>query len=226
METMLENTDKKRCSRCKLVKSKEDFYKNRSRLDGLGDWCKSCKAIFGRSYNKKNRKKIAIAQQKRREKHPEKRIEYRRKNHTKIVLRKQEYYKRNKVRYAECYRNRYKINPSYRLAQNIARVMRFCLNGRKNSRTFDMLGYSVKELKSHLQRHFQEGMNWSNYGKWHVDHVIPISAFNFDSQECIDFKRCWALDNLRPMWARENWAKGAKLSKPFQPSLKLAFAVP
>jgi hypothetical protein len=65
-------------------------------------------------------------------------------------------------------------------------------------------------------------MTWGNYGQWHVDHKIPISAFNYETPDDIDFKRCWALKNLRPMWAKENISKGAKLDKPFQPALALS----
>ena len=35
-----------------------------------------------------------------------------------------------------------------------------------------------------------------------------------------DFKRCWALSNLQPLWMSENRSKNDKLEKPFQPSLK------
>jgi hypothetical protein len=49
----------------------------------------------------------------------------------------------------------------------------------------------------------------------------PITAFNFNTPEDIDFKRCWALSNLQPLWARDNLSKQNKLIKPFQPSLLL-----
>jgi len=38
----------------------------------------------------------------------------------------------------------------------------------------------------------------------------------------IDFKRCWELSNLQPLWANENRIKRCKLKKPFQPSLSLS----
>lgn len=92
--------------------------------------------------------------------------------------------------------------------------------GRK---TFDLLGYTVDELKRHLEKRFKNGMSWDNYGRggWEIDHIIPQSAFNFDSPEDFDFKRCWALSNLTPLWDFENRSKNGKLDKPFQPSLAL-----
>lgn len=85
-----------------------------------------------------------------------------------------------------------------------------------------LVGYSVDELMMHLEKRFEPGMSWDNYGEWHMDHRIPKTAFNYETVDDIDFKRCWALENLRPMWAKENMRKGAKLDAPFQPSLLIA----
>lgn len=59
------------------------------------------------------------------------------------------------------------------------------------------------------------------YRGWHIDHKIPKSAFNFETPEDIDFKRCWALKNLQPLWAAENIKKHDRVDKPFQPSLAI-----
>ncbi|GAI61384.1 unnamed protein product, partial [marine sediment metagenome] len=37
----------------------------------------------------------------------------------------------------------------------------------------------------------------------------------------IDFKRCWALENLRLLPAKENMVKHNKLDRPFQPALRI-----
>ena len=50
-------------------------------------------------------------------------------------------------------------------------------------------------------------MNWDNYGQWYIDHIIPKAAFNITSPYCDDFKKCWALDNLQPLWAENNIKK-------------------
>lgn len=95
--------------------------------------------------------------------------------------------------------------------------------GTKNRQRWELLvGYTVDQLKTHLEKKFTDGMSWNNIGKWHIDHIIPISAFNFEKPEDIDFKKCWALSNLQPMWAKNNIKKFNKLDKPFQPSLQMA----
>ena len=94
--------------------------------------------------------------------------------------------------------------------------------GIKNNRKWELLvGYTVEQLKHHLESQFKDGMTWLNMGKWHIDHIIPISAFNYEKPEDIDFKKCWELSNLQPMWAIDNFKKHDKLEKPFQPSLAI-----
>jgi hypothetical protein len=100
-------------------------------------------------------------------------------------------------------------------------MMWFALKEKKGGRTWEALvDYTLDDLMRHLEKQFQQGMSWDNYGKtgWHIDHLIPVSAFNFKTYDDIDFKRAWALSNLQPMWAKENMSKGAKIDKPFQPS--------
>lgn len=111
-----------------------------------------------------------------------------------------------------------------KLEANVSRGIRRGLKpGAKGGiSTFELLGYSVEDLKSHLEKQFHSGMTWENYGKWHIDHIIPLTAFNYDSPDQLDFKRCWALDNLQPMWGLENMSKNNRLTAPFQPSLHLS----
>ena len=85
--------------------------------------------------------------------------------------------------------------------------------------------YDLNDLIKRLKRTMPKNYTWQDYldGNLHIDHIIPISAFNFSTPKQIDFKRCWALENLRLLSAEENLRKNAKLSKPFQPALKLGF---
>jgi hypothetical protein len=82
-----------------------------------------------------------------------------------------------------------------------------------------LVGYTVDDLKKHLEKQFRDGMSWDNYGEWHIDHIIPQSVFNFEKPEDDDFKRCWSLKNLQPLWATDNHKKYNKINKQFQPKL-------
>lgn len=58
-------------------------------------------------------------------------------------------------------------------------------------------------------------MTWENYGrgkgKWHIDHVVPCSAF--DLTKPAEVRKCFALSNLQPMWGRQNIQKSDKTMK-------------
>lgn len=114
-------------------------------------------------------------------------------------------------------RNRYNTDPMYKLNHNMRYGVWASLKERGGNKqglhTFQMLGYTVDQLKSHLESQFTEGMTWENYGKWHVDHRKPISSFNFTSHKDPEFQQCWALENLQPMWGEENWSKGSKITQ-------------
>jgi len=79
-------------------------------------------------------------------------------------------------------------------------------------RTQDLLGYSYEKLKVHLERQFANGMSWENYGRygWHIDHILPVVSFQFETPDDPEFRACWALSNLRPLWSTENHEKHSK----------------
>lgn len=98
-----------------------------------------------------------------------------------------------------------------RVSMNFSRRMRKALNGLKEGHSWESLvGYTIIDLKEHLEKQFIDGMSWDNYGKWHIDHIIPIDSFNIVSLDDEEFKKCWALDNLQPLWALDNIKKSNK----------------
>ena len=64
---------------------------------------------------------------------------------------------------------------------------------------------------THLEKQFLSGMTWDNYGDWHIDHIIPKSSFKYASFEDPEFRECWSLSNLRPLWGKENIQKSDKI---------------
>ena len=151
----------------------------------------------------------------------------------------QKYYQKNKDLILErqreyCQKNRYKINKNdreknkkdlkYNLNNKVKRSISHALKDNKNGRRWEILvGYTVNDLIKHLQSTMPKGYDWQDVleGRLHIDHIIPISVFNFTKPEHPDFKRCWALENLQLLPAKENILKNNKIYKPFQPSLIL-----
>ena len=117
---------------------------------------------------------------------------------------------------------RAKSDPVFRLSRRVKAAVHLSLTNRiKHHKWEQLLGWTTTELKAHLEKRFEPWMSWDNYGEWHIDHIIPIAAFNYESPYDIDFKRCWALSNLRPLEARENLSKGARLESAYQPALAM-----
>jgi hypothetical protein len=121
-------------------------------------------------------------------------------------------------------RERKRQDFKFNLHDKVSSAIRASLNGNKNGHGWESLvGYTLDDLKEHLEGLWSPGMNWENYGRygWHIDHIIPISKFNFEKPVDIDFRRCWALSNLQPLWGKINYSKGAKIENDFQPSLTI-----
>jgi len=82
---------------------------------------------------------------------------------------------------------KYKTDNVFRLKNSISSLIRSSLkkNGFvKKSKSVDILGCNIEELKIYLESKFEDWMSWENYGKydgspksgWDIDHNIPLSA--------------------------------------------------
>jgi len=100
----------------------------------------------------------------------------------------------------------------HRVSSLISTRLRLQNLSKNNKSTFDILPYTLLELQVHLEAQFEDWMSWDNYGLkgWTIDHIIPESSFNYSSTEDEEFKRCWALSNLRPI---RHSGKGGNASK-------------
>lgn len=85
-----------------------------------------------------------------------------------------------------------------------------------------MVGCSLFSFRHHISEQFTEGMGFGNYGKWHLDHIIPCAKFDLSNPE--EVKRCFHYLNFRPMWARANRIKSATAINS-QPELMFPFAL-
>jgi len=130
---------------------------------------------------------------------------------------------------AEQFRIQYRNDPDFNSYQKIRRqlkkelyedgigdLIRSNLNrgvGVRSRKIEEMLGYTMNDLRVHLERQFSKGMNWEKFsaGEIHIDHIRPKKSFDLSNYE--EWKICWGLPNLQPLWARDNLEKSAKLLK-------------
>jgi len=102
------------------------------------------------------------------------------------------------------------LNPRNVMYTRMSNSIRRSLNDTA-SNWENMVGYTVEDLMKHLESLFEVGMTWENREEWHIDHIIPLAYFNYTSPEDEDFKKCWALENLQPLWAYDNKSKNNKI---------------
>jgi len=200
--------NEKRCSKCRVIKNKNEFYKNKSREDGCSDWCKKCNSEDNKRYRKNNVIKIIEINKKWVNTNPEKIKE--------IIKRFKENNPEKIKKYRKQFHTKIRGTPKGNLEHRMEVAIRISLKGNKNGRGWEKLvGYTVEELKKHLEKLFIEGMNWKRFlnSEIHIDHIKPKKLFKYEIPEDKEFKECWALTNLQPLWAVENLSKGAKLER-------------
>lgn len=79
---------------------------------------------------------------------------------------------------------------------------------KRSTRSAEFLGYTPRQLIARIEHQFADGMDWSNYGEWHIDHTIPIAHFLSKGESRPHIIN--ALCNLKPMWAWDNLSKGSR----------------
>ncbi|GAH02002.1 unnamed protein product, partial [marine sediment metagenome] len=105
-------------------------------------------------------------------------------------------------------------NLIFKLNHNISSGIWKSLKGNKKGMHWESLvGYTVDDLKKHLESTMPKGYTWNDYliGKLHIDHRIPISIFNITKIKSKGFKAAWSLNNLQLLPASENLEKSNKL---------------
>lgn len=110
---------------------------------------------------------------------------------------------------------KYREDVVYKLDKLYRNRVRQCIKKKhypKNTQ-FDyvkLLGCSWEILIEWLEFNMNESMTWDNYGSyWHVDHVLPVSSFDFAKEE--DRSLCFNWSNLMPLEGIENIKKSAKI---------------
>lgn len=229
---------KKTCSRCKRLLLFNCFNKDRYARNGFAFQCKECKKLDYQNNKKKIKEHMRQYYRDNKEKITEKHKQYYYDNreeileyHQKRKEDRKQYYQNNKERIAKQSREyrqnnkdkrnernkRIRKNPIFRLNHNLGKAIYKSLRIQgisKNGRIWEsFVNFTLEELTAHLEGLFQDRMTWKNHGKWQIDHIKPISLFNFENVNDPEFKECWSLNNLQPLWARDNQSKGNKFKE-------------
>ena len=225
----------KQCVTCGQEKPLDSFYKNSGTKDGLDSKCKECAKEYAKAYYHSHKevvsKKYSQYRMRNRQYHLDRCKKWRSDNKEKYenyyktyAIERQEEIRARRRRYQRAYTS----TAHGRVSMLISRYIRHVLKGQKKGKAWESLvGYTKVQLVKHLKKTMPDGYSWQDFmnGRLHIDHKIPIVAFNFKTPEDLDFKKCWALKNLQLLPARKNLQKQAKIDKPFQPSFAFGGAL-
>lgn len=176
----------KNCSKCGVEK------------EGKYSYCSNCTRERNAAYYLSNR-----------ERELKRSNEYQRLNSKEIKERKSKKYSEIRKYSTEYQRRRRNFDPIYKMIGNIRRNTSEAFRYKnKRKKTMEMVGCSQEGLVRHLESMFQPGMSWENYGKWHIDHIIPVSL----AKDREHLEKLCHYTNLQPLWAVENLRKSNKLA--------------
>ena len=115
----------------------------------------------------------------------------------------------DKKKYNREWMKKFRKIPKNKIDGSISGNIWHSLKEKKNGRHWeDLVGYTLQDLMKHLENLFDENMNWENYGSyWEIDHKTPKSWFRYEIAEDLEFKKCWALENLQPLEISLNRSK-------------------
>ena len=182
------------CPKCKVEKQRNNFTKDKSKIDGLYHSCKDCR----KEHRKQNKESIKNYYN-----------NYYISNLENEVNRKKIYRENNKDKVQNSSKNsiiKRKINdPLFKFTYKIRCSIYNCLVGKNiktNTKTYQILGCNTNEFKEHLQSQFEPWMNWNNRGLyngqlnygWDIDHIIPMSTAKTEE----DVIKLNHYTNLRP----------------------------
>jgi len=204
---------KPRCKICRNITNKKhreenpEYYKKWR--DGNKDYVKD----YNDKYREENKEVL-----------DKKKKEYVEANKELVAARKKAWYEKNKERVLEKKKKYYEENKKEIIAREqmyiknsvsakIRKILRTRLyqavkKGYRAGSAVRDLGCSIEDFKMYLEEKFLSGMSWDNYGKWHIDHVLPLSSFDLTSRGQV--KKACHYTNLQPLWAGDNLKKGAK----------------
>jgi len=199
----------KLCFRCSEVKPLEQYYKNVKRIDGVQSYCKSCMKIE----NQKNYQKHKETWDERSKRYAktDSAKEYRRNWANDKYHNDEEHRKTVIKRVVDYERQQLKSNLEYKIKHNLRSRLSSAIRSQscgKYRNTEKLTGCSVKILREHIERLFDEKMSWENYGEWHIDHIRPCCSFDLSNED--EQLECFHYTNLQPLWAKDNLSKGSK----------------
>ena len=164
--------EEKHCGECDTWKPLGEYHKDKKQWDNLKSNCKTC----SNARSKKRHRELYATEEGR---------EYQR-AHNRRSFKKRKMNGKARAYHKAYYKKRYKEDSAFRTKKIIRHRIYECfkkVGAKKNAKTKEIMGCTPEFLNAHLEKYFVDGMSWENYGKWHIDHVVPCVAFGVSLEE-------------------------------------------
>lgn len=191
--------EEKNCNICKLLKPISEYNKSSQHKSGYRNYCRDCQKKMSAKYKDRLGEELKLRKKTWEKNNPERVKESRKKG-----------WEKNGKRISKEKYEKLKSNPKDYLKVLMRRRIRGILsskNLKKRVSSESIVGCSYSELKIYLESLFKDGMSWENQGRWHIDHIIPLSSAKTEEEV---YKLCH-YSNLQPLWAKDNLKKSNKL---------------
>jgi len=198
----MKNMENKLCTKCSIEKPLSEYHNSNKTKDGKSNWCGQCNRERSKEYHHKNKEKISIKSK-----------IYRKNNRNYFNQKNKEWNK--KTKYSSIYqKQRLKNDYFFKFKHSVRTLLRISITKQgftKKSKTYNILGCTHSEFIIYIENKFTKNMSWNNYGKWHLDHIKPISLAK-DESEVISLNH---YTNFQPMWAKDNLKKYNKFNETY-----------
>ena len=206
------NKEANKEKRKKYYEANKETYKERAKQYYEANIEK--KKEYSKEYRQANKENIKENSKQYKEANKEKIKENSKQYYEANKEKKKEYKEANKEKIKEVMRKytkqRRKVDSLFKMKCNLRKrtYSAFKTKGyKKTSQTQEMLGVDWEVCKAHIERQFTKGMNWSNYGEWQIDHIIPLASAKNEKE----LRKLCHYRNLQPLWAVDNLNKSDKI---------------
>jgi hypothetical protein len=171
---------------------------------------KEKKRVQDKAYYEANKEKISERSKSPAGRAIQKRFRH---NNKQVLVERHRQWRENRRNYLRDYKKRRRTEHPHLVLINRVRCRTWWAlrnaKARKNNRTLEFLGCTTQELAKWIESQFTEGMCWEKLGKIHIDHVMPLAAFDLSDPK--QQRAAFHYKNLRPMWELDNKRKSSKI---------------
>lgn len=182
---MTNNANTKRCSRCGQLKTRDEYYNNKARRDGLAVYCKLCHNDINKIYNKMHRAKVnhrlAKWRNNNRDRIRQQEREYRHLNPERHRQRAAKWKKNHPDKCKELRRRRYLANPTEEKRKTaewrkqnpkMVKQQKERRRARKYYSKYEKINRDTVYVRDsgicYICKKTVEPQNW------HLDHIVPL----------------------------------------------------